>query len=222
MVLSEGPAVTSLKYRGEYQDVETGFIYLRARYYDPSTAQFLTRDPLATLTRSAYGYVAQSPLNNTDPSGLICKGLYLTGPCAAYHEIGGLLGVGPGGPDFGQTSQTAGDLSAVATARCLLMRNARCVSGVVTDVGSKVAGGLHIADACQAGTPGECTDAVVGEVHNWGTSKASGPLAGRFTPARAGGETDSEYYQRVKRAEQAASLGLGVTKPPSVARLFNC
>lgn len=30
----------------------------------------LTRDPVAALTRSAYGYVANNPLNGTDPSGL--------------------------------------------------------------------------------------------------------------------------------------------------------
>ncbi len=39
-------------------------------YYDPSTGQFLTRDPIEALTRSAYGYVYGNPLNATDPSGL--------------------------------------------------------------------------------------------------------------------------------------------------------
>lgn len=45
--------------------------YLRARYYDPSTAQFLTRDPIVAVTRSPYAYVAGNPLNRTDPSGLV-------------------------------------------------------------------------------------------------------------------------------------------------------
>jgi uncharacterized protein RhaS with RHS repeats len=40
------------------------------RYYDPATGQFLSRDPLVSLTRSAYGYVYGNPLNATDPSGL--------------------------------------------------------------------------------------------------------------------------------------------------------
>ncbi len=61
---------TPFKYRGEYQDKETGYLYLRARYYDPTTTQFLTRDPLVSVTRSAYGYVNADPLNGTDPSGL--------------------------------------------------------------------------------------------------------------------------------------------------------
>jgi RHS repeat-associated protein len=55
---------------GEYTDVETGLVYLRARYYDPSTGNFLTRDPIETITREPYGYVGGDPLNATDPSGL--------------------------------------------------------------------------------------------------------------------------------------------------------
>ena len=39
-------------------------------YYDPTTGQFLSRDPLNPITRSAYGYTGNSPLNGTDPSGL--------------------------------------------------------------------------------------------------------------------------------------------------------
>ncbi len=42
----------------------------RVRYYDPTTGQFLTRDPAVASTRSAYGYTYGNPLNTTDPSGL--------------------------------------------------------------------------------------------------------------------------------------------------------
>lgn len=70
LAASTGSAHTPLGYAGQYTDPETGLIYLRARYYDPSTAQFLTRDPLAALTRQPYGYASNNPLNTTDPSGL--------------------------------------------------------------------------------------------------------------------------------------------------------
>lgn len=30
---------------------------LRARYYDPSTGQFLSRDPAVAMTRESYAYV---------------------------------------------------------------------------------------------------------------------------------------------------------------------
>jgi RHS repeat-associated protein len=64
-----GSATSAFGFAGEYTDDETGFIYLRARYYDPTTAQFLTRDPMVASTRSPYAYVGGNPLNATDPSG---------------------------------------------------------------------------------------------------------------------------------------------------------
>jgi RHS repeat-associated protein len=57
-------------YAGGYRDAETGLYYLTHRYYDPTTAQFLTVDPFRALTRSSYGYTPSNPVNFTDPSGL--------------------------------------------------------------------------------------------------------------------------------------------------------
>jgi RHS repeat-associated protein len=65
-----GAASSSLLYGGQYQDSETGFYYLRARYYDPATSNFVTVDPLSLLTRSPYNYGGNNPLNFSDPSGL--------------------------------------------------------------------------------------------------------------------------------------------------------
>jgi RHS repeat-associated protein len=56
-----------LGFAGEYTDAETGFAYLRARYYDPGTGQFLSRDPLVALTGSAYGYVGGEPAERFRP-----------------------------------------------------------------------------------------------------------------------------------------------------------
>jgi RHS repeat-associated protein len=66
---STGTITNHLQFQGQYLDSESGLYYLRARYYDPTTAQFLTRDPMVDTTRSPYGYVAGNPLNATDPSG---------------------------------------------------------------------------------------------------------------------------------------------------------
>jgi len=66
-----GTADTPLRWNGQYQD-STGLYYLHARYYDPATAQFMTRDPLVALTQEAYGYVGNNVFNASDPSGLIC------------------------------------------------------------------------------------------------------------------------------------------------------
>jgi RHS repeat-associated protein len=52
---------------GQYTDTESGLQYLRARYYDPTTSAFLTRDPIEAQTQNPYGYVNGNPLNLTDP-----------------------------------------------------------------------------------------------------------------------------------------------------------
>lgn len=61
--------VTAFGFAGEYTD-PTGLLYLRARFYDPATAQFLSIDPLRDRTLSLYGYTAGNPLQFVDPLGL--------------------------------------------------------------------------------------------------------------------------------------------------------
>ena len=70
-----------------YTNAETGFVYLRARYYDPATGQFMSRDPLTATTRSPYGYVGGNPLNATDPLGLFCVGSLCT-PKSVGNALG--------------------------------------------------------------------------------------------------------------------------------------
>jgi RHS repeat-associated protein len=67
-----GTGTSNLTYAGQYADAETGFIYMRARYYEPNTGQFLTQDPITSTTQEAYGYVGGNSINRTDPSGLWC------------------------------------------------------------------------------------------------------------------------------------------------------
>ena len=84
-----GTAASALGYAGQYRDAETGLYYLRARYYDPATAQFLTRDPLYAQTLSAYGYAGNNPLAYTDPSGLDW-GAWIAAGAAIGAVIGGV------------------------------------------------------------------------------------------------------------------------------------
>ncbi len=70
---STGIATTPLGFAGQYTDAPGGLQYLRARFYDPTTAQFMTRDPLAAVTRAPYAYGKANPTAFIDPSGL--------GPC---------------------------------------------------------------------------------------------------------------------------------------------
>lgn len=65
-----GTADTPLRWNGQTQDTDTGLYYLRARYYDPATTQFLSVDPLAAITQAIYTYASNNPLNLLDPLGL--------------------------------------------------------------------------------------------------------------------------------------------------------
>lgn len=71
LIGSTGTTTTPLLFGGQYRDAESGLDYLRARYYDPSTAQFLSRDPAVALTHEPYAYANDNPLHGTDPSGLM-------------------------------------------------------------------------------------------------------------------------------------------------------
>jgi RHS repeat-associated protein len=88
-----GTATTAMQYNGQYTDTETGYLYLRARYYDPATGQFLTRDPLTTLSGSPYAYADGNPLNASDPTGQFAQ-ILLGG------LIGGVAGAVIGGANY--------------------------------------------------------------------------------------------------------------------------
>ncbi|AFY56856.1 RHS repeat-associated core domain protein [Rivularia sp. PCC 7116] len=64
----------SYKYTGEQFDPELQNYYLRARYYDPSTGRFTSRDPFEgipqrPLSLNKYIYTEGNPINAIDPSG---------------------------------------------------------------------------------------------------------------------------------------------------------
>jgi RHS repeat-associated protein len=71
---NSGTATTPMGFAGQYTDEQSGLQYLRARFYDPGTAQFLSRDPLVGITQAPYGYANGNPLHFTDPTGLACVG----------------------------------------------------------------------------------------------------------------------------------------------------
>jgi RHS repeat-associated protein len=79
-----GTATTPLQYGAGFTDAETGFVYLQARYYDPTTAQFLTIDPELATTRQPYIYIGDNPLNGIDPAGLC----WPSWACGAEHAVG--------------------------------------------------------------------------------------------------------------------------------------
>jgi RHS repeat-associated protein len=63
-------SITRFGYAGELADPATGLVYLRARWLDPETAQFLSADPAGWETGQGYTYTAGNPLQLVDPLGL--------------------------------------------------------------------------------------------------------------------------------------------------------
>ena len=78
-----GTTPNNYLYRGEQYDSDLGLYYLRARYYNPATARFLSRDRLAgraqsPMTLHKYLYTGGDPVNRIDPRGLEIEGVALT------------------------------------------------------------------------------------------------------------------------------------------------
>ncbi len=67
---TSGSITTPFLYAGEYLDSPSGFYYLRARWYDPATGEFVSLDPQVNNTQAPYGYAGNDPVNSTDSSGL--------------------------------------------------------------------------------------------------------------------------------------------------------
>jgi RHS repeat-associated protein len=75
-LVSMGTIAQPFGYAGEAADQETGFIYLRARMYDPDGGRFLQRDYVngAVLNPKSfdrYLYTGNNPVSYVDPSGLV-------------------------------------------------------------------------------------------------------------------------------------------------------
>lgn len=70
-----GTAGTLMGFAGQYRmHTDSQLIYMRARTYDPVTAQFLSRDSLGAVSGETYAYAAANPVNMTDGLGLIPDG----------------------------------------------------------------------------------------------------------------------------------------------------
>jgi RHS repeat-associated protein len=69
-----GSTPNNYLYRGEQYDTDLGLYYLRARYYNPNTGRFMSRDPedgkiKIPATLHKYLYADGDPLNGVDPIG---------------------------------------------------------------------------------------------------------------------------------------------------------
>ena len=80
-LITTGSTPNNYLYRGEQFDPDLGLYYLRARYYNPSTGRFMSRDPkdpqvfmrprrpLDPKELHKYLYAVDDPVDMVDPSG---------------------------------------------------------------------------------------------------------------------------------------------------------
>jgi RHS repeat-associated protein len=86
-----GSTPNEMIYRGEQYDSDLGLYYLRARYYNPLTGRFMSRDPndgrlFEIRALHTYLYAGGDPANRIDPTGrvdLVEFGLRVTKAAAA-------------------------------------------------------------------------------------------------------------------------------------------
>ncbi|AFQ43995.1 RHS repeat domain-containing protein [Desulfosporosinus meridiei] len=94
--VTENAAVAGqpIRYASYAYDTETQLYYLQARYYDPETARFVSRDPDGgdqdnPISQNLYAYGNDDPVNNVDPDGQWAITLGAIGP-AGWFLLGAL------------------------------------------------------------------------------------------------------------------------------------
>ena len=185
-----GTADTPLRWNGQYQDTDTGLYYLRTRYYNPATAQFLTRDPLEAQTLSSYGYVGGDPLNFSDPTGL----------CGHWYDLA--CQVGDHWRGIAQTAVIVG--AVVATTACVA--SVICGVGVAATIAGTAAIGAGAGAAVYGLGAGSHTAEGYASSALWG---AAAGVAGAACLTAAVGICASELGQAWAGVGIGGATGLG-------------
>ncbi|HEY3505184.1 MAG TPA: LamG-like jellyroll fold domain-containing protein [Actinocatenispora sp.] len=151
----------ALGYQSGYTDPNTGLVNAAARWYDPNTARFTTRDtwnlaPDPTPQTNHYTYANAEPLNATDANGHNCN------PCG--HGGGG------GNTDCRASSSGCGG-------------DKGCISVVFSGGSCGLTSGLgHVPTSGWEHNPGNSTGGGYGDYEGAGSSGSSGGHAAGAAP----------------------------------------
>jgi len=175
----------------QYTSSDTGLIYMRARVYDPATAQFLTVDPLKPVTQAPYSYAGDNPLNYLDRTGLSSCSIVPGSSENCFSEVSGAIGsvlesaaehpVEAGGVVLGGVAIASGVGEVVVGGTVV----GEGTLGAISAISGGAAAGVD-AKACAAGSGISCVGAGVGAVASGG---AGAVAFGAVTGTTAAGTT---------------------------------
>jgi RHS repeat-associated protein len=194
-----GTVDTPLRWDGQYQDRESGLYYLRARFYDPATAQFVSVDPAVGMTRSPYGYVFDNPLNGYDPTGMFCwsasclltdAGIAVGAVAVAAAVValapevvvGGAIVVGTEEVGAlvvtaaGEEIATTATISTIETVGGISSTEAAATVGGYAQVAGYAVGAAKIVNSCADGLTAECENSISELIVSYGMNAVGAML----------------------------------------------
>ena len=157
-----------IRYRGYYFDEETGFYYLKTRYYDPETGRFITIDDVSYLAPDTinglnlYAYCGNNPINYYDPDGHWAMPNWLKWVIGGVVIIGlGIATIATGGAAAG----VAGFIVAGAFKGAVIGAvSGALVSGAISGIISAVAGNGFWSGFADGAADGFVLGAIIGGI----------------------------------------------------------
>jgi len=210
-----GSLANEFDFAGQQTDGDTGLQYLRARYMDPETGVFLSREPLAAMLSwmgNHFGYAFANPMSKVDPTGLFpVEGESGTSDC--QHGPGLCETYGPG-YDYGYPDEVREwpgepywDIRVTIGVGLVLVVGCQVSDIDMWDVHCYIAGG--------GGTPGIAITSGDAGIADGGFCAASGSLSGVTTQVGVAGGSVDEY-------PPAPFTEGGFTLPPGPGVSFIC
>ena len=133
------------RYHGYYYDIETGFYFLKSRYYDPEVGRFLNMDaiqyadPESVNGLNLYAYCGDNPVMGYDPEGTWSwKGFGIVLAAIAVVAVVAVATAVTAGVAAGAIATAVGATSTAATAVGTTVALTAVAAGTVVGVGEVV------------------------------------------------------------------------------------
>lgn len=185
---------------------------LRARTYDPATAQFLSVDPAGPITRAPYTYAGDNPLNGRDNRGLDIELGIVSIPTPNLEEVGNFAAGFGDTLTFGATQWVREELGINNVDTCSSAYQAGGYGGLATGVlipgeGEALGAGDIAAGAIQEGDVLGAAERWLGEGYREIASgvyrSADDARQFRATPSDLGAAQPHVHLNRLDRAGKA-------------------